>query len=181
MSARTLEFIVPGDLESATGGYVYDRAMMAGLRALGWRVALRALDASFPSPNPDALAHAARVFAELPDGSCVMVDGLALGALPQVLESHARRLCVVALIHMPLASEFGIAPAVAERRREAERRALQLARHVIVTSRRTERDMAGYRIDRSRLSVVEPGVCKPQRVAGPDHPARNGAVKLLCV
>jgi glycosyltransferase involved in cell wall biosynthesis len=181
MNARALEFVIPGDLQSATGGYLYDRTMVAGLRALGWRVEVHTLDASFPAPSPDALAQAARVFAGLPDEACVLVDGLALGAMPQVLESHARRLAVVALIHMPLAFEFGIAAAVAERRRHEEERALELVRHVIVTSRNTERDLAAYGVDRSRLTVVEPGVWKTSLPDGPRVRAADDPIKLLCV
>lgn len=191
MSARALEFVVPGDLQSATGGYVFDRTMIAGLRELGWRVVVHGLDASFPYPSTEALAQAARVFAELPDQACVLVDGLALGAMPQVVEAHSRRLRVLALIHMPLASEFGIAPAVAERLREQEQRALELVRHVIVTSRSTERELAYCGVEPSRVTVVEPGVWKRQvedapavravdRVVAVDGSVEH-TVEMLCV
>ena len=181
MSEHALEFVIPGDLQSATGGYVYDRTIVEGLRALGWRVGVHGLDASFPSPTRDALSQAARVFAALPDQSCVLVDGLALGAMSEVMESHARRLSIVALIHMPLASEFGIAPDIAERRRREERRALELVRHVIVTSRSTERDLAAYGVGGSCLSVVEPGVWKTRIPKSPRVRASDDIVKLLCV
>jgi len=186
MSSHALEFIVPGDLQSATGGYVYDRAMIAGLRDLGWRVAVHGLDAGFPYPGTEAIAQAARVFADLPDDACVLVDGLALGAMPQVIEAHSRRLRVVALIHMPLASEFGIAPDVAERLRQQELRSLELVRHVIVSSRSTERELvASYRIERALVTVVEPGVWKPKSLGGSRNrhveSADQGIVEMLCV
>jgi glycosyltransferase involved in cell wall biosynthesis len=178
MSRRTLEFIIPGDLRSASGGYVYDRAMVAGLRARGWRVQVHSLDASFPSPTPAALAQAEQILADVPDGACVLIDGLALGAMPQLLQSHARRLAIVALIHMPLASEFGIAPAIARHRRREEQRALQLVRHVIVTSHNTARELAEEGVDPGRLSVVEPGVEQRLMERGPD---RAAAIQMLCV
>jgi glycosyltransferase involved in cell wall biosynthesis len=181
MSARALEFIIPGDLQSASGGYVYNRSMVEGLRALGWRVRVHGLDASFPSPTPDALAQAERVLAALPDRACVLVDGLALGAMPQLIESHSRRLALVALIHMPLASEFGIAPAVAERLRRQEGLALQFVRQVIVTSRSTQRALAACGVDQPLLSVVEPGVRPADIADGPRDRAGDGVVKLLCV
>jgi glycosyltransferase involved in cell wall biosynthesis len=185
MSARALEFIIPGDLESASGGYVYDRTMIAGLRKLGWQVGVHRLDASFPSPTPDALAQAARVLAALPDHACVLIDGLALGAMPQLIALHSQRLAMVALIHMPLASEFGIETAVAERRRQQERAAVQLVRHVIVTSRITERAFVNDGVDALRMSVVEPGVWSTSITRRLHERSTadgaDGIVKLLCV
>ena len=46
--ARRLVFIVPGRLDTRTGGYEYDRRMIAGLRDRGWSVEVRELDDSFP-------------------------------------------------------------------------------------------------------------------------------------
>jgi glycosyltransferase involved in cell wall biosynthesis len=185
MSARALEFIIPGDIESASGGYVYDRTMIAGLRELGWQIGVHRLDASFPSPTADALVQAARVLAALPDRACVLIDGLALGSMPQLIASHSRRLAMVALIHMPLASEYGIEAALAERRRQQEREALQLVRHVIVTSHLTQRAFAHDGVDESRLAVVEPGVWSKSIASGLHERSAadsvDGIVKLLCV
>ena len=197
MSARRLDFLVPGDLRGATGGYVYDRSMAAGLRALGWNVRVHRLHASFPQPTTEALAHAEHVLECLPDEACVLVDGLALGAMPQQIEAHSRRLTLIALTHTPLALRVGLADASAEHLRRQERRALELVRHVIVTSRTTERDLEGCGVDPSRVSGVEPGVWLKPIANDPDHRTtdRDGdrggdrgsdrgsdrAVRMLCV
>src|ERR1700722_13047749 len=75
-------FIVPGPLETRTGGYEYDRRMIRGLGACGWSVEVRELDGTFPHPTPAALEGAARVLADIPDCTTVLIDGLALGAMP---------------------------------------------------------------------------------------------------
>jgi len=74
-NASSIDFVVPGDIQTPTGGYIYDREIVAGLTERGWRVALHALDASFPSPTPAALRAARATFASLADGRVVVIDG----------------------------------------------------------------------------------------------------------
>lgn len=157
-SARSaLYVVVPGDLETRTGGYLYDRRIVAGLRDRGWSVDVRRLDDSFPTPTPAAREHAAQVLAAIPGGSIVLMDGLALGALPAEMEREATRLRIVALVHHPLAAETGIAPAPAAALEISERRALAASRSVVVTSPATAARLADDGVGADRLTVVEPG------------------------
>jgi glycosyltransferase involved in cell wall biosynthesis len=177
MNVRSLEFLIPGDLQAATGGYAYDRRIIAGLRALGWRVTVHGLDAGFPQPSTAALDHARKVVAALPEQALVLVDGLAAGAMPQVLQAHAARLRLLALVHHPLAAETGLAPRLAQRLAESERQALAAVRHVIVTSHATKLALRNYGVDADRISVVEPGTDK----ASPTRGRRGETLQLLCV
>lgn len=157
MSVRSLEFLIPGDLAATTGGYGYDRRIIAGLRARDWQVHVQALDASFPQPTTAALDEAGRILAALPGQTLVLIDGLAAGAMPQVLHRHGDRLRLVALVHHPLAAETGLAPDLAQALAQSERQALQAVRHVVVTSPATQRALATYGVAPARVSVVEPG------------------------
>jgi len=200
MSARTLEFLVPGDLETITGGYGYDRRLIAGLRALGWQVAVHSLDPGFPHPSAPALEHAARLLAQLQDGARVLIDGLALGAMPEVIRPHSARLALLALVHHPLAAETGLEPGDAHALGCAERRALQAVRHVLVTSAATRHALHAYGVAPERISVLEPGT-DPAPLAQPDprgeldqgappahlgdgplrQPGDGATLRLLCV
>jgi glycosyltransferase involved in cell wall biosynthesis len=193
MTAPALEFVVPGDLHAATGGYVYDRAVVDGLRTRGWRVTVHRLDESFPSPTAGAVEQAERVFSGLPDRACTLVDGMALGAIPDIVAHHARRLTLVALIHMPLAAQFNIQTSIAERLRAQELCSVRAVRHIIVTSRRIQRELTTAGIGPSVISVIEPGVPPEWRLpelppvssrgaATPyDRPPCDGGLELLCV
>jgi glycosyltransferase involved in cell wall biosynthesis len=176
MSARSLDFVIPGDLQTLTGGYGYDRRIIAGLQALGWRVAVHALNSSFPHPTSAALKHADQVFAGLREQALVLVDGLALGAMPQVVRSHGARLNLLALVHHPLAAESGLEPARARELQQSEREALQSMRHVIVTSHATKQALAAYGIAPECISVVQPGTD-----AAPLAKHQHDALQLLCV
>src|SRR6059036_1776739 len=110
---RTAVVVVPGRIEARTGGYEYDRRIAAGLRALGWSVDIRELAGDFPCPGAGALAGAAGLLAELPDRALVVIDGLALGSMPEQIERESNRLRIVALVHLPLAAHVGLDPAAA--------------------------------------------------------------------
>jgi glycosyltransferase involved in cell wall biosynthesis len=162
--------LVPGNLQARTGGYEYDRRMIAGLRARGWQVDVRELDSSFPHPTGAAREHAARVLAAIPPGTLVLVDGLALGALPREAAHEASRLRIVALVHLPLADEFGLDPDTASRLQASERVALGAARLIVVTGRSTVGALSKYGIASGRIVVVEPGTDRAplaRRSSGP--------------
>jgi glycosyltransferase involved in cell wall biosynthesis len=176
MTGRSLDVVVPGDLQTLTGGYGYDRRIIAGLQALGWRVTVHQLDSSFPHPTNAALKHADEVFAGLPEQALVLVDGLALGAMPQVVRSHAARLNLLALVHHPLAAESGLEPARAQQLQQSERQALQSVRHVIVTSHATKDALADYGVAPESISVVQPGTDE-----APLAKRNHDSLQLLCV
>ena len=162
-------FAVPGDLANPTGGYAYDRRIIEGLAALGWRTAVVDLGDGFPFPTTEARAAARTRLAALPIGPPIVIDGLAFGALPEAAAALGATHSLVALVHHPLALETGLSAAASASLRASERAALACARHVIATSTTTARLLAAdYDVRSERLSVVEPGTervaTRPRRV-----------------
>jgi glycosyltransferase involved in cell wall biosynthesis len=149
--------LVPGRIESRTGGYAYDRRIVGGLRSRGWDVAVHELDSSFPRPTWRASADAAATLAAVPSGALVLIDGLAFGAMPDQVEREASRLRIVALVHLPLADEPGLDRQTAAARGEGERRALAAASLVVVTGASTVSRIADMGVPRDLIAVVEPG------------------------
>ena len=181
MSAPKLVFVVPGELNSVTGGYGYDRQMITGLRKAGREVDVVALDAGFPWPHAAALDRAAQQLAGIPNGALVVADGLAFGAMPGLAEQHATRLRWVALVHHPLALETGLSAQQGSALFDSERRALATARGVIVTSAATARELARYGVAAERIHVVTPGThAAPLATGSGVDPVRHG-LSFLCV
>jgi glycosyltransferase involved in cell wall biosynthesis len=179
MPQPRVTFVVPGDLASLTGGYGYDRHIMAGLRERGWAVDVVELGDGFPCPDATVLRQAAAQIAAIPDGSTVVADGLAFGALPELAAMHAARLRWVALVHHPLALESGLHAWQRQQLFESERRALAHASRVIVTSAATGRALADYGVAARRVRVVTPGTAAAPLACG--SAAAEGALSLLCV
>ena len=163
-----LAFVVPGRLDQLTGGYLYDRHVIDGLRSRGRTVKVIEL-----SPN-----HREPALAELADDSATVIDGLALPDLEQAVLAHWRRLRLVALVHHPLAEETGLSRAAAERLIRLETAALQRCRGIVCPSPRTAAAVAAYGIPPDRIFVIPPGTAKPDR---PLRPRRGPVRSLLCV
>lgn len=171
-----LHFIVAGDPDQRTGGYLYDAHIVAQLRRLGWQVTVKGLAGRFPAVDAQARQAMDAALSTLAEDSLVVIDGLALGGLPEVVVPHARRLRLLALVHHPLADEGGLAPAQQLRVEALEREALSAMRGVITTSQFSAHRVARMGLADVRIEVVEPGV-QARPLAAADHsPAR-----LLCV
>ncbi len=180
-SVPDLRFAVPGDIETRTGGYIYDRRLMVELRRLGWAIEHLSWGASFPFPSSADLAAAAESLAALPGGSLILIDGLAYGAMPALAEAQSRRLRLVGLVHHPLAHESGLTSARQALLLRSERRALQAARAVICTSATTARTLIDdYGIASDRLFVARPGMDPLPSEQAPVR-APDDAVHLLSV
>jgi glycosyltransferase involved in cell wall biosynthesis len=145
--------------------------VIAGLRALGREVRHVALPGAYPFPDAAARAAADAACSALPDGGLALVDGLALGALPETAARQAGRLRVVALVHHPLGDEAGLTAAERAALLASERAALAAARAVICTSGATAaRLAAGLGVDPARISVAPPGVDPGPRAVGRGDP-----------
>jgi glycosyltransferase involved in cell wall biosynthesis len=177
MPSRTMYFVVPGDLETRTGGYGFDRAVVAGLRERGWTVVVVSLPGNYPLATAAARLAAARAFAAIPSDALVVVDGLALGALAAEAVHERTRLRLIALVHHPLGLETGIDAATSNRLLASEREALTAVRGVVVTSRRTMGAVERLGVPSTSLAVVEPGTVPMPLAAG------SGGARLewLCV
>lgn len=165
--AKRVAFAIPGDLETRTGGYAYDRRIIAELRHRGWQVDIVGLGDGFPVPSEEQAAEASRRLLQAPADRPIVIDGLAFGVLPQAAASLRSTRPVVALVHHPLAYETGLTPRAAERLHDSERAALAAA-HMVVATSGTTADLLVDRfgVPRGRLHVIPPGTDPVPQAAG---------------
>ncbi|MFG1362319.1 glycosyltransferase family 4 protein [Xanthobacter versatilis] len=174
-----IAFVHPGPLDTPTGGYAYDRRVIAELAATGLDIAPLSLDGAFPTPSGAEVESALARLAATPPDTILLGDGLAFGALPaDRLKALGRRL--VALVHHPLALETGLSPELAEHLFQSEKAVLKAADAVITVSPETGRTLvARYGVSPERLTLAVPGTEPMARVPADGEPPRLIAVGSL--
>ncbi|MBB3770475.1 glycosyltransferase involved in cell wall biosynthesis [Angulomicrobium tetraedrale] len=174
-------FAIPGALDLPTGGYAYDRRVIDECRRAGGAVTHLALPGGFPFPTPDELQTSARMLAALPAGQPVLIDGLALGALPADLLRGLRH-PIAALVHHPLALEAGLGEGQRAALHTSERAALAQASAVIATSPATARRLQqDYGVAPDRMAIARPGTDPAPRARGTSSRGTGQPVRLLSV
>lgn len=155
---KQLIFVYPGDLNTPTGGYAYDRRIIEGLERLGWQIQLISLGDGYPFPNPAQIERARGALHNLTKGIPMVIDGLALGALPDLAAEIAKRHPLIALIHHPLAFEFGLSGAEITLLKQSETLALKQVVRIVANSPTTARDLnQHYGISPQIIEVILPG------------------------
>ncbi len=174
-----LAVLVPGPLDQLTGGYLFDRHVVDGLRDAGRRVDVVELAGRFPDADDVARDAARAALAALPDGAAVVIDGLALPGFAACLDRESKRLGIIIFVHHPLADETGLSETERKRVATLEAHLLLLARGVLCPSESTARLVAAYGVPRARLAVTPPGTPRPPRL--PRRRPSRARLELLCV
>ena len=173
-----LLFVIPGDIEQPTGGYRYDRQIIDHLQDLSFACRILSLPGQYPFPREADRKTALNLVAGQEGQDVAVVDGLAGGVLPELLEILSKTSPVVALIHHPLFLETGLSEEQQLRLKSLEKTGLSHASLVITTSRETARQVESvFDFDGTRIKAVLPGVECPGMSTG----SGEDTVNLLCV
>lgn len=165
--------VIPTGIDDArrpSGGNVYDRRVLDGLRGLGWTVHEHPVPGPWSNASSDVDAALEAALRRPQDGDLVLLDGLVVSASPRAVAPAADRLRLVLVVHLPWGHEH---PDVA-----AEERAAFGAAAAVVTTSHWTRDwlVAEYGLPASLLHVVVPGAEPADVVRGTE----TGG-ELLCV
>jgi FkbM family methyltransferase len=169
-SLRKAAFAIPGDINTVTGGYIYERRLLETLREIGHDVRHIVLGASFPDPTPSDMAHAVDALVALDPERALILDGLVFGSIETAGLAKVRA-PIVAMIHHPLAIETGLSAARRDHLFKTERDNLTLATHVLVPSPHTAHILATqYGVAPSRITVAQPGTDPHTATRTPSDP-----------
>lgn len=159
-------FAIPGDVMTLTGGYGYARSVLLLLPMFGIDVRHMPLADGFPIPSQQQLSEALAQLRRVPSDYVLLVDGLALGAMPPD-EIAMLQAPVVALVHHPLGFESGIDPDLASKLISNETSVLQHARHVLASSPTTRAVLhEELNVPLEKITVAEPGTDPAERAKG---------------
>ncbi|MEU5361897.1 glycosyltransferase family 4 protein [Streptomyces sp. NPDC005925] len=180
MPLCTVHFVLPGGVDdpaAPSGGNAYDRRVCLDLPGFGWRARPHTAPGDWPRPGPAARTELARLLRELPDGSVVLLDGLVACGVPEIVVPETQRLRIAVLVHLPLADETGLLPAVAAALDAKERAVLRAVPAVVATSHWAARRLVAHHgLDPGGVHVAAPGAD-----IGPLAPGTDGVSRLLCV
>jgi glycosyltransferase involved in cell wall biosynthesis len=136
------------------------------------------LGEGFPTPTAAQRSFAEAALAAVPGRHPILIDGLALGVLPEAAQAVRAKRPLIALVHHPLALETGMSADRAEMLRASERAALAAATAVVVTSAPTARLLtADYGVSHDRITIARPGTDRGATARGD----AGGPVRLVSV
>ncbi|MBV1700898.1 MAG: glycosyltransferase family 4 protein [Hyphomicrobiales bacterium] len=180
MTLKSILFAIPGDLQSLTGGYGYDRRLMEAFTDKGVHVEYIRLGDGFPLPQPQEVDEAIARILEAHTGhqsAPLLMDGLFFSALTPDRIAQLPRPCI-ALVHHPLGLEAGLDAGVAAHLIAQERTALALCDHIIVTSATTADTLiADFGVAPEKITVAEPGTDMAARAHGSGR--ADGNLRLM--
>jgi glycosyltransferase involved in cell wall biosynthesis len=161
-----IALLVPGPFDTISGGYIYDRRLVEGLRANGHDVQVVELTGRHPLPDDEATGSARHALGAVPASARIIVDGLCLPAFAPLADDLVQRRAV-GLIHHPTALEHGNPGEVRDALRAAELALFPRLVRLVATSNLTAQRLAPeFGVEPAKVGVVEPGTDPVPRSTG---------------
>jgi len=86
-----IRFIIPGDINTPTGGYRYGRSILEEWDKQNVAYDLVSLPGSYPSPSAIDKKAAFNIITSCKDADITIIDGLAGGGFPELFEAFRKR------------------------------------------------------------------------------------------
>lgn len=151
-----IHFLIHGDLNSLTGGNIYDRQVIEGLRLKGHDVHLISIPGQMSNfGSAGNFCH--NQLKMLAQGSIVVIDSLVLGYLNKTIREFNRKLYILGLIHLPVSMDIKTGNAES-RLSDTELDAMNSVTHLVVTGKFMLQFLETAGVSPDRITLIEPGV-----------------------
>lgn len=178
LNTTPIVFAYPGDINTQSGGYGYDRRVLREWERLGYPIKLEGVGDDYPRPARTVRDSALTRLMKQPIGWPMIIDGLAFAAFGSRAASLAERHPLVALVHHPVGLETGLDREASRKLIADETAALAAAHRVIVTSPTTARTLVDkFGVAAERITVARPGV----DTAPFADPRESGPIRMVSV
>ncbi len=172
---KTYYFFYPGNINTKTGGYIYEKNILQRAKALNFNLNAIQLCKNYPFPKKNDISTLKNIINKLSNNSVLVFDGLVFETIDKIID-NLKRFKIIALIHHPLYLEFK-----SKRSKYFVKQAMQLypkVNKIIVTSNETKNLIAQkFKIDKQKIQIVEPGIEKLKKY----KVARDKNINLLSV
>ena len=155
---KSYYFIYPGDINTKTGGYIYEKNILRRAKKIKFNLNSIKLANSFPFPKENDLKNLKKTLEKLPDNAVLIIDGLVFECIDSIIKC-LDRFVVIALIHHPLYLEFN--GNQSQFFLKNAKKLYKKTKKIIVTSNDTKQLIfKKFKINKHKIQVVEPGIEK---------------------
>ena len=155
---KSYYFIYPGDINTKTGGYIYEKNILRRAKKIKFNLNAIKLANSFPFPKENDLKNLKKTLEKLPDNAVLIIDGLVFECIDSIINC-LDRFVVIALIHHPLYLEFN--GNQSQFFLKNAKKLYKKTKKIIVTSNDTKQLIfEKFKINKRKIQVVEPGIEK---------------------
>lgn len=167
----------PGKIDSVSGGYIYNKNIIEGIRARTVDVELLIPGTDFPFPSQKSIETCRKFFRNMERSSVVVVDSLILGTIPELIEECEDSLVIAGMIHLPLSLSPDFTQKQKENFRTTEMRSFRHSKLLIVNSVYLKSELIKMGVEEDKIHVVSPGI--NTTIQNRNYPEKP--TNLLCV
>jgi glycosyltransferase involved in cell wall biosynthesis len=185
-----LHFIIPGDINTPAGEFIYIKKIIDGLRGKKYKVFMHNLPGDFPFPGENSLTQCEILLNSMPSDDMVLIHSTAFGSVPALIEKCAITHKLVGLIHMPTLMGKDLSIYQKELVLSAEKTIYTYVKHYIVSNEYAQNTLLEKGLAASQIHMVAPGIDNyPLRATYPQVPKnllsianytrKNGLINLV--
>ncbi len=170
-------WLQPGEIDSVSGGYIYNKNIIEGIRSQSFDLELCIPGTDFPFPSKKSIEKCKAFFNDTERSSIIVIDSLILGTIPDLIEEFSAEHTIVGMIHLPLCISPSFNIETKKRFKQSEIKSFNHSKLLIVTSEFLKSEIMKMGVDEDKIHVISPGI--NSEIINKSYPDKPN--NLLCV